>query len=322
MNIRSMIYLTTIAKEGTLSAAGRKLGVSQPTLSVFLSRLEDELGTELFLHEQKRLIPTPAGKIYLDAAEKIIQVKERVYQSIYQLNHEATETLTIGATPLRGAVLFAKIFFEFSQRFPHVKLEIKESYMGNLREMVKNGEVNMALGSCYDTDDMELNYFTISKEEIVLGVPAFHPLAHLKNESGEPKHSANIQTFQDLPFILLKQGTTIRAVTDALLNSANLQPTVAFETNNNLIVKQLISEGTGIGFLPDSSFDPEDESIVKFSLEPKYYMHLCVMSSKKRILTEAERYLIYLIIKKDAHNPKYRAALNAEAKEINREFDA
>lgn len=322
MNIRSMIYLTTIAKEGSLSAAGRKLGISQPTLSVYLSRLEQELGTELFIHEHKHLIPTPSGKICLNAAEKIIQVKKRVYQSIYQINHKSTETLIIGATPLRGAVIFAKIFYEFSQRFPHIKLEIKESYMGNLKNMVKNGEVNLALGSCYDSDDPELEYLTISKEEITLGVPAFHPLAHAKTKNGKPLKSVDIRNLADTPFVLLIEGTTIRTVANALFRKAELQPTIAFETNNNLIVKHLISEGAGVGFLPYSTFDQNDETIVHFSLEPKYYMHLCIMAPKNHSLTEAERYLTYLTIKKDFDNPKYHPSLNTHAKEIYQEFDS
>lgn len=322
MNIRTMIYLTAIANEGTLSAAGRKLGVSQPTLSVFLSRLEQELGTELFIHEQKRLIPTPAGKILLDASKKIIRVKERVYQSIYQMNHESTETLVIGATPLRGAVTFARIFYEFNQHFPHIKLEIRENYMSSLKTMIVNGEANLALGSCYDSNDSELEYITIAKEEMVLGVPALHPLAHLQTSDGKPAASADIRLFKDVPFILLKQGTTIRSVSDALFANTGLQPTIAFETNNNLIVKQMISEGAGIGFLPASSFDPEDKTIAVFSLEPKYYIHLCIMAAKNHVLTEAERYLAYLVIKKDSSNPKYRISLNALATEIRQEFDS
>ena len=62
MDVRTMEYITAIAEEGNLSGAGKKLGVSQPTLSVFLSRLETELGTDLFYREKKKLVMTPAGR--------------------------------------------------------------------------------------------------------------------------------------------------------------------------------------------------------------------------------------------------------------------
>ena len=64
MQIKNMSYIIALAEAGTLSAAGKQLGISQPTLSVFLSNLEQELGIDLFLRDKKKLIPTPAGRIW------------------------------------------------------------------------------------------------------------------------------------------------------------------------------------------------------------------------------------------------------------------
>ena len=72
MQIKNMSYIIALAEAGTLSAAGKQLGISQPTLSVFLSNLEQELGIDLFLRDKKKLIPTPAGRIYLEAARRIL----------------------------------------------------------------------------------------------------------------------------------------------------------------------------------------------------------------------------------------------------------
>ena len=94
-----MSYVTAIAEEGNLSRAGKRLGVSQPTLSVFLSRLERELGTDLFYREKKKLTLTPAGRIYVDAARKILRVRDQTYQAIYQLTHEQREIITVEPHP-------------------------------------------------------------------------------------------------------------------------------------------------------------------------------------------------------------------------------
>ena len=60
MQIKNMSYLIALAETGTLSGAGKCLGISQPTLSVFLSDLEQELGIALFIRDKKQLLPTPA----------------------------------------------------------------------------------------------------------------------------------------------------------------------------------------------------------------------------------------------------------------------
>ncbi len=68
MQIKNMSYIIALAEAGTLSGAGKQLGISQPTLSVFLSNLEQELGIDLFLRD-KKLLPTPAGRIYLEGGQ-------------------------------------------------------------------------------------------------------------------------------------------------------------------------------------------------------------------------------------------------------------
>ena len=100
MQIKNMSYLIALAEEGTLSGAGKRLGISQPTLSVFLSGLEQELGMDLFLRDKKKLILTPAGRIYLEAAKRILATQERTLQSIRQLSATAPIELLIGVTCL------------------------------------------------------------------------------------------------------------------------------------------------------------------------------------------------------------------------------
>ena len=161
MNIKTMSYLVAIAENGTLSGAGKKLGISQPTLSSFLSGLESEFGIDLFVRNKKQLIPTPAGRIYLDAAKKILAIQEQTLQSIHQLSVTPTETIQIGVTPLRGSAMAAQIFSKFSQKFPMVRLEMREGYMRDLREMVRNGSVSCSLGTCFDTESTDFDYVNL-----------------------------------------------------------------------------------------------------------------------------------------------------------------
>lgn len=321
MNIKHMLYITAIAEEGSLSGAGRRLGISQPTLSIFLSNLETTLGTDLFLRDKKRLVPTPAGRIYLDAAKRIIMIKNQTYQTIHSFTQEPTETITVGVTPLRGAIMVAQIFPQFSRRFPNVKLVIREAYMSELRNLAQSGEVSCSLGSCYDTETPDLDYIIISKEEVVLGIPSFHRLAHLASHSLDQLTSIDIRDFTDSPFVLLSPGTTVRTISDNVFSKASVTPTIAFETNNNLVLSNMIRQGAGVGLLPRSSMVSDADDIVYFSLTPKYYLNLAILFAKNKTMTEAERYLSYLVIKRDTNNPMYISTGNANTRNILREFD-
>lgn len=321
MNTKHLLYIIAIAEEGNLSKAGRKLGISQPTLSTFLSNLEGELGVDLFLRDKKQLLLTPAGKIYMDAARQILLVKDQTYQTIRHLTHTPTETITVGATPLRGSIMIAQIFPRFSKRFPDVKLDIREAYMQELRSLVRQGTVTYSLGSCYDTEVPDLDYIIVSREEVVLGVPAFHQMASLASDSHERLASIRIEDFADSPFVLLSSGTTVRSISDNIFSKAGFTPTIVFETNNNLVLSNLICQGAGAGLLPRSSMVADDNRVVYFSLTPRYYINLAIIMAKNRALTEAERYFAYLVIKQDMANPIYVPATNAHARTILQEFD-
>ena len=321
MDIRELTYITAIAEEGSLSAAGKRLKVSQPTLSVFLSKLENSLGVDLFFREKKRLVPTPAGNIYLNAARKIISVHDQTYQSIHHLTHELTESINVGATPLRGSIMIAQIFPTFSKRFPDVKINIVESYMQELWNNLRERRVSFALAAYADGGHSDFDFINISIEELVLAVPKFHQLAHLAGASREKLTPVDIRDFSDTPFVLLAPATTARIVSDSIFSRAGMQPTVVFETNNLLVLSNMIRQGAGAGLLPRSSMVPDADDVVYFSLYPKYYLNLGIVIPKGTILTAAEQYLIYMIIKKDMANPLYLPSLNPLARSILEKFD-
>ena len=320
MDIREMTYITVIAQVGSLSAAAKQLGVSQPTLSVFLSKLEDSLEPVLFYRENKQLVPTPAGRIYLSAAQKIISVRDQTYQTIHHLTHETTEEIVIGASPLRGSIMVAQIFPVFNKRFPDVKVRIAESYMQSLWNNLRERKVNFALASYQDSGDNQFDFINISREELVLGVPSFHPLASRAGNSREPLTSADIREFADTPFVRLAPGSTVRAMMDNIFSTAAIHPPIVFETNNLLVLTNMIRQGAGAGLLPRSSLVEDPERIVYFSPSPRYYLSLGIVVPKGRQLSEAERYLAYLVIKKDRDNPIYTPALNARARSLWEEF--
>ena len=116
MNIKTLSYLVAIAETGTLSGAGKKLGISQPTLSAFLSNLECELGIDLFVRNKKQMIPTPAGRIYLDASRKILAAQQQTLQSIHQLSVNDPHRCDSPARFRDGSADFLEIFSAFSHR--------------------------------------------------------------------------------------------------------------------------------------------------------------------------------------------------------------
>lgn len=319
MNVKPLTYLLSIAENGSLSAAAKELCISQPALSKYLTDLEEELGTELFLRHKKRYYPTAAGKIYLEAANRIIAVKEQTYQMIAELSAGYQKTITIGVTPLRGSIAIARIFQQFHRRYPNVKIEMKERYMRGLRQAVLDHSVDLALGTCNDPDEADIVHTSFHEEDLVLFVPSFHPLAYQASQDLAHLTSIDIRKFQDTPFLLATENSTIRQTADFIFQQNQMQPTIVYEADNNLILKHMAAQGAGITILSRSHMEPS-KNLVYFSIKPNYSVHLTIMSAIDHVLSEEERFLIALNYLQETENPNYRFNPNQSAKELIDEF--
>lgn len=324
MQIKNMSYIIALAECQTLSGAGKRLGISQPTLSVFLSDLEQELGMDLFIRDKKKLLLTPAGRIYLDAARRILATQERTFQSIRQLGASAPVEIRIGVTPLRGSEIASKIFSRFSARYPQVRLRLMDGYMSHLRKMVLDGTCSFSLGTCFDTESPEFDYITLFREEVVIVVPSFHPLAlRCTDTHGDPTKrlpQAEPLELSDSPFILMTPGTSIRKISDYIFAQAGFTPTVVYESGNNTVVQNMVRGGSGVGFQPRSLARLNDPDIACLSLSPRVFLDLCIILKKGTVLTESERYFIYLMMLNDMDDPYYTPDFNEAARAIWNEF--
>ena len=321
MNVRSMEYLLAIEKTGSLSAAGRLLKVSQPTLTVFVQGLEQQLGAALFRREGRCLVPTAQGRVLLNAAREIVAVKEQTYQTIHRLTHHQSSRIVIGVTPLRGSLMVAQVFPAFNRRFPDVELVIREGYTRDIKDWVQRGQVDCALSS-YISSEEGFEIIATMKEEIVAAVPGFYPMAAMARERGDALPCVDIRCFADSPFVLMAEGNTARAVYDRIMEKEGLRPTEVFETNNLLVLCRMVGQGMGVALIPASSMQKNREDTVYFSIYPRYYMHLgMLLPPGRNELSEAERYLAYLVIRSDMENPAYRRSLNVRAQQILNEFE-
>lgn len=296
MNIRPFEYIQAIGESKSLSGAAVKLNISQPSLSSFLSKQEEELGLKLFHRQNKRMVPTEAGLIYIHAAKKIVAIRDKTVHSISFVANPNTENFSLGITPQRGSRLFSILFSDFTQKFPYTAVQTKEGYMHTLLSDMKRGQLDLVLGSCSDSSPKEYSFLTIKKEEILLAVPCEHPLAALADcPAGTQRPQIDIRLCQDLPFIMGGPETTLREITNYHLSSAGICPTILHESNNIMLIDQMLQTGIAVGFLPSPYATPRG-SLVYFSLLPRLFMNIGLSFKTDHVLSAPERYFIYLLI--------------------------
>ncbi|MBW8383694.1 MAG: LysR family transcriptional regulator [Youngiibacter sp.] len=263
MNTKAETYFIEIAKQKSISKAAERLFVSQSTLSQFLLNLEKELGVLLIERGKQELVLTPAGAIYLEGAKEILNIKEQVYLSIQDSKISGRNKWRIGITSRESL----NLFLEGARRFREIKtdivFDIVEDNVRPVLKMLEAGNINMAILTLTDRDEVKEHWELLKKEEILLAIPKGTTF------QGE---SDGLKDLSRYKFILAKQGTAFRALEDAILIQAGVTPQIAFEINNTEAVKELVMGGLGFSFIPASTAKAQD-SIEYFSINPPVYRY-------------------------------------------------
>ena len=180
MNIRDLKYLIAVAKEQHFARAAEKSFVSQPTLSMQIKKLEDELGVQIFERSQKNFLITKVGAEIIKKAEIILREAEEIKNIAKNSLDPMSGELRIGAFPTLAAYFFPKIIKKISKEFRKLKLLLVEEKTETLLGKLKSGEIDAAFIAMPCQDD-GLENKKIFSEEFLLAVSQKHQLAKKKN---------------------------------------------------------------------------------------------------------------------------------------------
>jgi LysR family tdc operon transcriptional activator len=136
-----------VARSGSIRSASRELGVSQPGLSRTLRELEQTLGTQLLLRSKEGIALTEAGIAFSQRAEWVLEELKRAAEEVEQINHYTHGRLTVGFSSLIALTVFPGVADAFKQTLPQVLLTAKEGQLSSLLPGVRNGEIDIAIGS-------------------------------------------------------------------------------------------------------------------------------------------------------------------------------
>lgn len=239
MNLKQARCICTIAQEGGVTAAARKLYVSQPALSQMLRQIEEELGVSLFDRSVIPFRPTYAGEKALEAAGVIVAAHYRLENQIQEIRGENSGRLRLGISVQRAGQVLPLALPWFVMQYPHVSLEITERGSADLEELVLRDEIDLALAALESTS-ARLEYRLIEREVIGILAGQGSQLTARFSSGGEVR----IEEAASETFISLKPGHSVRVVQDLLFRQYGLEPKILLETDSLEVAKR-VALGTG-----------------------------------------------------------------------------
>ncbi|WP_127586568.1 LysR family transcriptional regulator [Paenibacillus koleovorans] len=257
MELRQLQYAIQIAAEKNFSRAAEKLHIAQPSLSQQLSKLEKEIGVLLFHRNTNAVELTHAGALFIEKAQKVIDMMEQIKQEMDDISHTRKGRLTVGTLPMTGSHILPLVLPVFQSRFPEIEVVLVEDSTLKLEQLTANGQTDLSLLTLPLFDDA-LSYQPLIDEEIILAMPPQHPLTLQPG-------LLDMKQLEHEPFIVLKKGQGFRQIALDLCNQAGFSPNIVFESTNIETVQSLVAAGMGIAFVP-SMFARRQWS----DLSPKY----------------------------------------------------
>ncbi len=251
MTLTELRYIVTLAQEQHFGHAAERCHVSQPTLSIAVKKLEEELEVALFERSKTRVYPTPLGEQIIHQAQRVLEEAATIKDIANAGKDQLSNPLHVGAIFTVGPYLLPYVIPHLQKLAPSMSLYLEESFTATLRKRIRQGELDAIIVSLPFTE-ADVVTQALYEEEFVVVTGKNHPLAGTATVDPEDLPAHNL--------LLLGDGHCFR---DQVLECFPcLKPSVddpggrvrtAREGSTLETLKHMVASGLGITILPESA---------------------------------------------------------------------
>lgn len=255
MDLIKLKYFYTTAKLENMSLAAKELLISQPALSKAITNLEAELKMDLFLRNGKRISLNENGSFLFKQAERIFSVVRDLERGLEERRGEGYGNLSIVTTLPYTITNIVDLFFN---EYPHMKYRQVPLSKENLQQFIENGKYDFCI-TTEKIDHLNVDWVPLFEEEIFLTVPKSYKEANTG--------TIDLIEFDSLPFIGLTDQYSFRQFTDQFCKSVGYTPIYQVEVEEATTILQLVKNGRGASFTPETSVNLYEDKIKHLKIE-------------------------------------------------------
>jgi LysR family transcriptional regulator, hydrogen peroxide-inducible genes activator len=253
VTLTELRYIVAVARERHFGRAAQSCHVSQPTLSVAIKKLEEELGVQLFERGPAEVSVTPVGQRVVEQAQRVLEESSRVREIAQAAHDPLAGPLRLGAIYTIGPYLLPKLIPVLRRKAPTMQLLIEENYTQRLAEMLKLGEVDVILVALPFAEAGVVTR-AVYDEPFFVALPQGHPLEKKKHISAEELTRESL--------LLLGAGHCFRDqvldLCSTVQRGSRGSLARALEGGSLETIRQMVASGVGLTVLPATAVHPGD----------------------------------------------------------------
>jgi len=250
MTLTELRYIVTLAQEQHFGHAAERCHVSQPTLSVGVKKLEEELGVMIFERSKTAVRVTPIGQRIVAQAQKVLEEASAIRELASAGKNQLAAPLKVGAIYTIGPYLFPHLVPQLHRVAPQMPLYIEENFTSVLRDKLRNGELD-AIIIALPFSEADVLTRPLYDEPFSLLMPADHPWAL--------RDSVSLDELDDDKLLLLGEGHCFREqVLEAcptLRKNEEHSRHTTIESTALETIRHMVASGIGMTVLPLSATD-------------------------------------------------------------------
>ena len=261
MTLTELRYVVAVARERHFGRAAEACFVSQPTLSVAVKKLEEELGVMLFERGPGEVSVTPAGSRVVEQAQRVLEESARIREIAAAQSDPLAGPLRLGAIYTIGPYLLPKLIPLLRRSAPAMQLHIQENFTHRLGEMLRGGEVDVILVALpFDAPGVEAR--AVYDEPFVVAVPKGHPWEGRKRVSSDELAKESLlllgeghcfrDQVLDLCHAVRERGSASRSAISRTMEGGSLET-----------IRQMVASGVGVTVLPATAAGAGSGDIVR-----------------------------------------------------------
>ncbi len=282
MELRQMEYFQRAGRLRSITKAAGELHVSQPSVTVAIQKLEEELGVPLLDRSQKQIALTPEGHVCLKRADDILARIRDLVSEMNDYRFAKKGIIKIGITPVIGAYFFPAALARFQKMHPRVQVAVIEEGSLSLRKRLARGELDLTMMITSQASS-HLETVPVAKGQLLACFSRFNPLGKLEK--------IPFARLRDQPFIMFREDTYSRKMILDECARNRFTPRIVFTSSQIETVMGMVGHGVGISFLLDTIVTKYPE-VVGRPLSKPLLLEAGLAWSKDRYLSKAARLLM------------------------------
>ena len=242
ITLKQLTAFIELANCQSYAIAAQRLNISQPAISICIKNLEQEVGGELFNRSTRVVELTQEGKAFFPKAKRLLNDWNGTFEELHQLFTLQQGRLTIASMPSFAAFALPGVLKAFNQRYPNIRIDVKDVVMEKVLSSVSRGESDV--GIVFEPDQIaELCFEPLMKNQFIAVVDAEHVLAG--------SNSLSLSEISDHPMVMMNRGSSIRQWLDKAFEKIGKKPVISVEAWQLDTLGEMVRAQLGIAVVPE-----------------------------------------------------------------------